>query len=273
MLQELNGNSNEDDDDYEDDNDNEENDDDNEKDDDDDESCFEYKGDDYEPHKGCYDYVGGNNDRVVMCNNSACIQHCCNFYIDNCNMNKLLSAINNDFICYVEDIISFSCETIEIPLDIIIKKNMSIDNRFLSLSHQDRFCALMVMCYFVITDDDLCMAIMEKDEYLLIKYYAIFAPIIIISMLCLLMTFIVYSICPELRNMHGYALRSYVVSLIVVYTIPLIEYGDLYKWTYPGCVSTCTVFMNIYYTCLINVHYYSVIDCALIRFKNLTLSA
>ncbi|XP_029668257.1 uncharacterized protein LOC115238500 [Formica exsecta] len=39
--------------------------------------------------------------------------------------------------------------------------------------------------------------------------------------LCLLMTFVVYSTIPELRNIHGYILCSYSGSLIVAYTVEL----------------------------------------------------
>ncbi|XP_020295639.1 G-protein coupled receptor Mth2-like isoform X2 [Pseudomyrmex gracilis] len=42
---------------------------------------------------------------------------------------------------------------------------------------------------------------------------------LIISLPFLLTTFVVYSIIPELRNMHGYTLRGYVGSLFVAYTV------------------------------------------------------
>ncbi|XP_050447943.1 G-protein coupled receptor Mth2-like isoform X3 [Cataglyphis hispanica] len=45
---------------------------------------------------------------------------------------------------------------------------------------------------------------------------------LIISLPFLLVTFVVYSILPELMNMHGYTLRGYVGSLFIAYTVLVV---------------------------------------------------
>ncbi|CAL1687354.1 unnamed protein product [Lasius platythorax] len=55
----------------------------------------------------------------------------------------------------------------------------------------------------------------ESPDEWLIKQAVIFIILNIVSLLFLLMTFMVYSILPELRNIHGYMLRRYVGSLFV----------------------------------------------------------
>lgn len=60
-------------------------------------------------------------------------------------------------------------------------------------------------------------------------YLIILFALTIISSLCLLMTFIVYSICSELRNLHGYALRSYIFSFFVIYNLLLGESIAIYN--------------------------------------------
>lgn len=75
-----------------------------------------------------------------------------------------------------------------------------------------------------------CLAVLQKDKYEVAVCFDLdeeeivpeeegpFLPVgLIISMPFLLATFVVYSILPELRNMHGYTLRGYVGSLFVAY--------------------------------------------------------
>ncbi|XP_012234685.1 G-protein coupled receptor Mth2-like [Linepithema humile] len=76
-------------------------------------------------------------------------------------------------------------------------------------------------------------------------YLIIFNALMIVSALGLLMTFIVYSVCPELRNLHGYALRSYVISFFFIYSILLIESVALYikvDLNYFSCLGIAFIF-------------------------------
>ncbi|XP_012234038.2 G-protein coupled receptor Mth2-like [Linepithema humile] len=82
-------------------------------------------------------------------------------------------------------------------------------------------------------------------------YLDIKTAVVIASLLCLLMTFIVYSICPELQNMHGYTLRSYVASLFVVFTIMLIVHKkETFEEIYPVCVAASLLFYFCFFASL-----------------------
>ncbi|RLU16797.1 hypothetical protein DMN91_010865 [Ooceraea biroi] len=78
-----------------------------------------------------------------------------------------------------------------------------------------------------------CLAVVHRDKYEVAVCFANMTetseeqssdgiPIpfgLIVSLPFLLATFVVYSVLPELRNMHGYTLRGYVSSLFVAYMI------------------------------------------------------
>ncbi|XP_024891521.1 G-protein coupled receptor Mth2-like [Temnothorax curvispinosus] len=79
-----------------------------------------------------------------------------------------------------------------------------------------------------LVDADLyCLIVSQRDKYeiaVCINFLESFLPEVyyyvglIISSPFLLTTFVVYSILPELQNMHGYTLRGYVGSLFAAYT-------------------------------------------------------
>jgi hypothetical protein len=192
------------------------------------------------------------DDNIVlyeMCNET-CMQYCCYMMKDNCNTKKMIYIINNNSVSMtLEDAIDYSCEENIIPFDIMNNENtMFFDNSSLNLSRHDRFISLMSKCFRISSYAyETCVATVTKnlEKYIIAEiYFDIIAAILIVSLLGLLMTFIVYSICPELQNMHGYALRSYVVSWSVVHTIFLIIEKDLFEETYPVCVAESTVLRN-----------------------------
>jgi len=74
-----------------------------------------------------------------------------------------------------------------------------------------------------------CLAVLQKNKYEVTLCFDSEGEIVseeqngipvglIVSLPFLLTTFVVYSILPELRNMHGYTLRGYVGSLFIAYT-------------------------------------------------------
>ncbi|EZA52889.1 putative G-protein coupled receptor Mth-like protein [Ooceraea biroi] len=78
----------------------------------------------------------------------------------------------------------------------------------------------------IIQPKSYCLAIVHQDKYdaLVCKQKRSAFPIIvtvgvIVSLPFLLATFVVYSILPELQNMHGYTLRAHVSSLFVTYLV------------------------------------------------------
>ncbi|KAL6256548.1 hypothetical protein P5V15_012658 [Pogonomyrmex californicus] len=71
-----------------------------------------------------------------------------------------------------------------------------------------------------------CIAIIKRNIYDVIvcnynktKLPMFISACLVISLPFLLLTFVVYSILPDLQNMHGYTLRAHVASLFVTYII------------------------------------------------------
>ncbi|XP_011646065.1 G-protein coupled receptor Mth2-like [Pogonomyrmex barbatus] len=77
----------------------------------------------------------------------------------------------------------------------------------------------------IIPSTSYCLAIMKRNIYdvfvckKLIKVPLFINICLLISVPFLLLTFIVYSILPELQNMHGHTLRGHIASLFVTYVI------------------------------------------------------
>ncbi|XP_036138668.1 G-protein coupled receptor Mth2 isoform X2 [Monomorium pharaonis] len=70
-----------------------------------------------------------------------------------------------------------------------------------------------------------CFAILGRDIYDVIvcnnktKLPIYVSACLLVSLPFLLLTFVIYSILPELQNMHGYTLRAHVASLFITYAI------------------------------------------------------
>jgi hypothetical protein len=81
-----------------------------------------------------------------------------------------------------------------------------------------------------------------------ITIYSILVTIAIVASLpCLLATVIVYSILPEMQNIHGYMLRAYVSSLFVAYMIIVVHrQTSLSQLGYTFCFILGTLYARIY---------------------------
>lgn len=110
-------------------------------------------------------------------------------------------------------------------------------NGSLYLSHMNKIAeyCLAVLNLQDKYDITVCFEINEEDEE---EEDVIGYPVgLIISLPCLLATFIVYSILPELQNMHGYTLRGYVGSLFVAYIfLVIIQLEDQTIISYTTCI-------------------------------------
>ncbi|XP_072748821.1 probable G-protein coupled receptor Mth-like 12 [Anoplolepis gracilipes] len=83
----------------------------------------------------------------------------------------------------------------------------------------------------------VCLETMNKINETLINllnavdkissFYIILCCCHIVSMLCLLTMFLIYSILPELRNIHSFILRRYSSMLLIAYIIFFIEYQNI----------------------------------------------
>lgn len=165
-------------------------------------------------------YQKDNN--ILMESDNICVQFCCRLIQNNCifeknnfsfqdvngsrSLNKVFQQIFNDS-CKENEYFSFGNHTNK-------QNTMLFDDSY--QSRQDIFISL-TNCLDVACQDNETIGNIKMLQTKL--PYKIFTRVaLIISWLCLLITFIVYSVCSELRNMHGYALRSYVVSLFLAYT-------------------------------------------------------
>lgn len=100
-----------------------------------------------------------------------------------------------------------------------------------------------------------CLAIVHRDKYEVAVCFGNMTEIaeaeepdgvpmpfgLIVSLPFLLATFVVYSILPELRNMHGYTLRGYVGSLFVAYTnLAVLQLTPSDNVSNPVCIALGT---------------------------------
>ncbi|EFN65885.1 G-protein coupled receptor Mth2 [Camponotus floridanus] len=82
------------------------------------------------------------------------------------------------------------------------------------------YCLAVVRDKFEVT---VCFDSINETEIIETNHQLTSKPVgLIISLPFLLATFVVYSILPELGNMHGYTLRGYVGSLFVSYTVLVV---------------------------------------------------
>lgn len=92
-----------------------------------------------------------------------------------------------------------------------------------------------------------CLAILNRKIYDVIictkqtKMPIYISACFLISLPFLLLTFVVYSILPELQNMHGYTLRAHIASLFITYAIMYVDQqiSGLVEWKYCVPLGMC----------------------------------
>lgn len=134
--------------------------------------------------------------------------------------------------------------------------NMSIESTFycLTVVHQNKF------------DMTICSRTMKKlmkkeindpDNTLkqVVDKLIIFWILRLVSMMFLLITFLIYSILPELRNLHGFILRSYCCVMFVAYITDIMNNPiNTVHLEYPICVTIGTVYSNHVTINLMHIH-------------------
>ncbi|XP_025995900.1 uncharacterized protein LOC113005086 [Solenopsis invicta] len=171
-------------------------------------------------------------------NDDGCLRYCClneqymsisGKCIDsintNINYNKIekVADLLNDWYDYYNDI---SCTMFE---DLCFKRgfgrrlrNVSIIDEQLheypnkSLLLPRDFC-LAMMSWDAFRDDTVYMIVCTNDNET--KYPVYLSVCLLVSLPFLLLTFTVYTVLPELQNVHGYTLRAHVASLFVTYRV------------------------------------------------------
>jgi len=98
-----------------------------------------------------------------------------------------------------------------------------------------------------------CLAILNRNIYDVIvctsqiKLPVYISACLLISLPFLLLTFVVYSILPELQNMHGYTLRAHVASLFITYAIMYVGQQISGLATKSYCIPLGTACVNYTY--------------------------
>ena len=225
----------------------------------------------------------GNESNIStyeVCNNNTCIQLCCPLGDRLINEKCVSEKGNYSFPVYTSDssqnkerkldevfqlIINDPCEYgryVLNPDDYPEDEYTVLANGSLYQPRYDEFIELTSYCLAVVNGNQyevvICFSNETKNATLPDQHSDIPVAGLIISLPFLLATFVVYSILPELRNMHGYTLRGYVGSLFVAYTVlavvQLINQAILPESL---CIAMGTAHPN-YKKCSVNVN-----DCTL----------
>ncbi|XP_050452347.1 G-protein coupled receptor Mth2-like [Cataglyphis hispanica] len=204
-----------------------------------------------------------------MCYNITCIQLCCPLG-DRLDDEKCISEKNKYFFPNVYGYINNSLNNINKTVNELFQlvvydpcqdkdrfllpdgyqyDYMFLTNGSLYLSYYKIFAKLSSYCLAVIDGDKFEVTICSEtsDEVFnttsentspIEDLKIIYLSFHIVSILFLVSIFLVYSILPELRNIHGFILRNYTGALSIAYTIDIVNIlikADAVK--YPVCVT------------------------------------
>ncbi|XP_043495962.1 G-protein coupled receptor Mth2-like isoform X2 [Polistes fuscatus] len=113
---------------------------------------------------------------------------------------------------------------IDVSFKILHNGSIYIDSE--PIVNHDQYCLViyehgrydMIQCCEFVTDEEDESMMIDDDQ----KLHILMIIGLIISLPCYLLTFIIYSIIPELNNLHGCALRSYISTLFFSFLFLLI---------------------------------------------------
>lgn len=91
-----------------------------------------------------------------------------------------------------------------------------INGSLYSLSEPGKFLSPMFYCLAILDRKIYDVIVCNTNQ---VKTPVYISACLLISLPFLLLTFVVYSILPELQNIHGYTLRAHIASLFITYAI------------------------------------------------------
>ncbi|XP_011160163.1 G-protein coupled receptor Mth2-like [Solenopsis invicta] len=163
-----------------------------------------------------------------MCHNITCVQLCCP--VDNF-MKKTGKCVANESGTYYfpkmnkykdgSDVPTFSMTFHDPCLSQGFGKSLLPSNEYYFLTDGSLYQGPGKF----ILPTSYCLVSFNREIYEVLvcnnqRMYPIYVSVcLLISLPFLLATFVVYSILPELQNMHGYTLRAHIVSLFIAYVI------------------------------------------------------
>lgn len=181
-----------------------------------------------------------------VCNSSVCIPLCCELGERLVNEKCVLDNMNNHLFPNIHDNTTNSSErnkTLNETFHLIVRDPCQNRGRFMLNPVEypdDEYMFLANGSLYQPNHDDViqpmsyCLAVVRGNKYDVTVCFGSSsgndAPVVdagqtgkpiglLVSLPFLLLTFVVYSVLPELWNMHGYTLRAYVGSLFVAYSV------------------------------------------------------
>lgn len=225
----------------------------------------------YEVHEKSSKNGTENNFPHEMCDSNTCIQLCCplgdrlvkekcvpgggNYPFpdvysyttsdllqnENKKVNELFQLVVHDPCRETE---RFLLNPVEYPDD----EYMFLVNGSLYQPQHEEFLQPTSYCLAVVRDKFEVTVCFESinDETIAETNQLTSKPVgLIISLPFLLTTFVVYSVLPELKNMHGYTLRGYVGSLFIAYTVlAVLQLTHPNSIEYSVCITLGTAYPN-----------------------------
>ncbi|XP_029666214.1 uncharacterized protein LOC115237356 [Formica exsecta] len=182
-----------------------------------------------------------------MCDNITYIRILC-CPLNNCSIHKNCIAKENEYVCsngynYSNDSMQNENKKVDEFCPLIVqnprqlncsqKKHFSypyfkfieITKYYLTNVHDDQFNAsICLKAANEIFHKEMDKIIKDLTNEILSTELTISFYSNIVSMLCLILIFLVYSTLPELRNIHNFMLRRSISMIFIVYTIEVIDY-------------------------------------------------
>ncbi|XP_011634444.1 G-protein coupled receptor Mth2-like [Pogonomyrmex barbatus] len=181
------------------------------------------------------DYNNSMAVRIVpyeKCNNNICIQLCCSFGDYLTLEGKCIAGQGNysfpNVYKYKNDI---ETKRLDQLFPMTVHDPCSVQEFGRILLHYNEYLFLKNGTLYrgpnqLTPPTSYCIAIVKRSIYDVIvcnykrtKLPMFISACLVVSLPFLLLTFVMYSILPELQNMHGYTLRAHVASLFVTYII------------------------------------------------------
>ncbi|CAL1687358.1 unnamed protein product [Lasius platythorax] len=199
-----------------------------------------------------YSSEDSNESNIVpyeICDNITCIPFCCSLGDrlddDECIPEKIKYSFPNVY-GYTNDSFQGENKTVDELFQLTVHDPCQGNDRFLLpeghqydykifangslyLSHYEKFAK--TYCLAIVDGDEFEVTICSETSDEILKTInnnsndvrIIYVSFHIVSILLLVSVFLVYSILPELRNVHGFMLRNYSGALFVAYIIDIVN--------------------------------------------------
>ncbi|XP_070518974.1 G-protein coupled receptor Mth2-like [Cardiocondyla obscurior] len=214
-------------------------------------SNVHYKNDNIDDYNNTTTAILSNK----ACNSITCIQLCCPLGE---NLNRRGTCVTGQSVYFFPRVFTYrndsNNKTLNELYSITIRDPCVIKGIGRRLLDSKEYVFLLNGSLYQINSGKLilptcyCLAILLRDIYDVIvctnqtKLPTYISACHLVSLPFLLFTFVVYSILPELQNMHGYTLRAYVGSLFITYAIMYFgqQFSGLAEWSY--CIPLAYIF-------------------------------